>query len=93
MKEELTMSTIEQLREQIEHTDADIIKKLAKRQKLAKQIGQLKSEQGKDVVDLLREKILFEFYEELSAKHNLQQTFVKRLFKLIISYSKKVQKS
>jgi len=86
------MSTIEQLRKKIEQADTVIIETLAKRQELSKQIGQLKSNHGRDVIDLAREKKLFEFYEDLSERYHLQQTFVKRLFKLIIAYSRKVQK-
>lgn len=86
------MSTIEQLREQIEQADTVIIEALSKRQELSKQIGQLKSNHGREIVDLTREKKLFEFYEDLSERHHLQQTFVKRLFKLIIAHSRKVQK-
>nr|WP_237579029.1 chorismate mutase [Legionella pneumophila] len=41
------MSTIEELRKQIEQTDAYIIEKLAQRQELAKQIGALKAKEGK----------------------------------------------
>jgi chorismate mutase len=87
------MLTIEQLRKKIEQTDATIIEKLAKRQKLSKQIGQLKLRRGKDIVDRPREEQLFEFYEKLSERYHLQRTFVKRLFKLIIAYSRMVQKS
>ncbi len=86
------MSTLEQLREKVEQADAIIIETLAKRQELSKQIGQLKLNQGIEVVDLIREKKLFEFYERLAEKHHLQHIFVKRLFKLIIAYSRKVQK-
>jgi chorismate mutase len=87
------MITIEQLREQIKQTDVNIIELLAKRQELSKQIGQLKLTQGKAIIDLSREKTLFDFYEKLSEHYKLQQSFVKRIFKIIISYSRMVQKS
>ncbi|WBV72805.1 chorismate mutase [Legionella pneumophila] len=50
------MSTIEELRKQIEQTDAYIIEKLAQRQELSKQIGALKAKEGKKIIDRLREK-------------------------------------
>lgn len=87
------MLTIEQLRKEIEQTDAVIIETLAKRQELAKQIGQLKAHHGLGIVDPAREKKLFEFYETLSARYHLSHPFVKRLFTLIIAYSRGVQKS
>lgn len=85
------MFTLEQLRKEIEQTDTVIIEKLAKRQELSKQIGQLKSYQGREIIDPLREDALFKFYESLSDKYHVQYTFVKRLFKLIIAYSRTVQ--
>ena len=86
------MLTLEQLRTQIKQTDMKIIESLAERQELSKKIGQLKCEQGKEIVDLTQEKQLFESYEALSEQYYLQKTFVKRLFKLIIAYSRGVQK-
>lgn len=41
------MPTLEELRKQIEQTDACIIEILAKRLELSKQIGALKSKEGK----------------------------------------------
>ncbi|KTC83486.1 chorismate mutase [Legionella cincinnatiensis] len=86
------MCTLEELRKQIEQTDAYIIEKLAQRQELAKQIGEIKSKEGKKIIDRQREKKLFIYYEELSNQYHLQQDFVARLFKIIIANSKKVQK-
>jgi len=85
------MPTIDALRKQIEDTDAAIIQQLAKRQELSKQIGQLKSHHGKDIIDSEREEALFAFYETLSEKYHLQASFVKQLFKRIIAHSRKVQ--
>ena len=86
------MLTIEELRKRIKQTDACIIEKLAQREALSKQIGQLKLDEGAEVVDLLREKKLFEFYGCLCDKYKLPQAFVKRLFKSIIIHSRTVQK-
>ncbi len=86
------MSTLEELREQIEEADACIIETLAKRQELSKQIGALKSKEGKKIMDRSREKQLFEYYDHLSKQYHLQEDFINRLFKIIISNSRKVQK-
>ncbi|HHT7625320.1 TPA: chorismate mutase, partial [Legionella pneumophila] len=48
--------------------------------------------EGKKIIDRLREKKLFEYYDYLSRQYHLQQDFVNQLFKIIISNSKKVQK-
>ena len=86
------MPTIEQLRKQIEQIDASIIEKLAQRQELSKQIGQLKREKGLAVVDPTQEKKLFELYEYLCARYQLSPTLVKRLFKSIMIHSRNLQK-
>jgi chorismate mutase len=86
------MDTLEELRKQIEQTDACIIEILAKRLELSKQIGALKSKEGKKIVDRSREKQLFEFYEHLSKQYHLPEEFINRLFKIIILNSRKVQK-
>ena len=87
------MLTIKQLREKIKKTDADIIKKLAMREKLARKIGKLKIKSGKKVIDLAREKELMRYYKKLSIQYQLQPSFVIWLFKSIISQSRKVQKN
>ena len=86
------MLTIDELRRKIEQTDALIIKKLAERQTLAQQIGQLKLEEGKEIIDLSQEQKLFNFYEKLCEKHQLQKSFINELFRIIIDYSREVQK-
>jgi chorismate mutase len=86
------MRALEGLRKQIDEIDALIIENLAKRQELSKQIGQLKSNHSKDIVDPLREETLFAHYRILSERYQIQANFIKDLFKLIIAHSKKVQK-
>ncbi|PWY57625.1 chorismate mutase [Legionella qingyii] len=86
------MYTLEELRKKIEQTDANLIEILAKRQELSKQIGILKSKEGKKITDHSREKQLFEYYEHLSKQYHLQEEFINRVFKIIISNSRKVQK-
>ena len=85
------MITIEELRQEIEHTDAKIIENLVQRQALSKKIGLLKMEEGKEIVDLVQERKLFEFYDKMCEKYGLQRSYVKSLFKIIIHYSRKTQ--
>jgi len=87
------MKTIEQLREDIERTDAKIIETLVERCELSKQIGRLKLDEGMDIIDRSQEKKLFKLYEALCEKHKLQQFFVKQVFKIIIAHSRRVQKT
>lgn len=87
------MLTIEQLRENIEKVDAEIIERLAERETLSRQIGKLKFEQGKGIIDRSQEDKLFHFYNDLAKKYNLQPALVERLFKIIITHSRKIQQS
>ena len=85
------MQTIEQLRKKMNETDAFIIKKLAERQVLSKKIGQLKFQEGLDIVDLRQEEKNYQHYEELCLNYQLEPIFVNQLFKIIIDNSKKEQ--
>jgi chorismate mutase len=87
------VNELEQLRAQVKQIDTKIIESLAKRQELVKKIGEIKVAHGIEIVDLEREEKLYTFYEKLSEQYQLPKTFVKRLFKLIINYSRMVQKS
>jgi chorismate mutase len=84
--------TIKQLRKKIDAIDASIIKKLSARQKLSIKIGKLKNKSGNKIIDAKREVQLMHMYETLSNKYQLQEDYIKRLFKIIISTSRKVQK-
>lgn len=86
------MLTIKQLRKKIDEIDSSIIKKLSARQKLSIKIGQLKNKTGHKVIDVKREIKLMHLYETLCNKYQLQEDFVKRIFKIIINNSRKMQK-
>jgi chorismate mutase len=85
------MSTIEQLREQIQETDCAIIRSLARRQDLCKKIALLKQQEGKSIIDMYQEKKNFELYEFLAKSYSLDPDFVARLFRLIVMNSRTLQ--
>lgn len=84
--------TLEQLREKINQTDAAIIQKLSERQKLSKQVSELKAKTGMAILDSKREEALMRYYETLSAQYGLDPEFVKTVFKMIIAHSRDLQK-
>lgn len=86
------MQVLSQLRAQINQVDSDIIEKLAIRQQLSREIGEIKLAQGMEIIDPSREKELYALYEKLSSEYKLEPEFVKMLFKLIIGYCRGVQK-
>jgi chorismate mutase len=85
------VSTLQELRDEIEIIDALIIQKLAERQALSKEIGLIKHEAGKEITDFAREKLLLQRYEVLCEQYDLEPSFVKRVFKLIILHSRGLQ--
>jgi chorismate mutase/prephenate dehydratase len=87
------MQKIEQLREKIEKIDAAIIEHLAARKILSEQIGQLKIDMGKAVLDPAREEYLLKQHKKVSLEYGLDPLFVTELFKIIFSYSHSLQKS
>lgn len=86
------MSALDQLRQQINEVDEGIIKRLAERQTLVQAIGQLKADQGVEIVDLKREQELSEFHRQLGITYSLSPEFVANLFRMIILESRKVQR-
>lgn len=86
------MPTLTSLRKKIQTIDQQIIKKLAERQQLSKEIGCLKNSAGKKITDVVREQELMQYYENLSSQYGLQFPFIKRLFKMIIVYSRSMQR-
>jgi len=87
----LIMQNLEQLREKIDVIDAAIIKKLAERQKLARRIGKFKAANNIPL-KIRPENKPAAAYEKLCEQYDLSPDFVKRLFKIIITHSRKQQK-
>lgn len=86
------MEKLKKLREEIEKIDTAIIEKLANRQKLVKEIGRLKLEFGLSVLDSERETQLLDRYQSLSKEYELDPVFVQKLFEVVFSYSRSLQK-
>jgi len=86
------MHTIKRLRLQIDKIDETIIKNLAKRDKMVIRIGKLKNKSAKKILDTDREHYLMHLYEKLSEEFALKPSYVKRLFKIIITHSRKLQR-
>lgn len=83
---------IEPLRRQINITDKKIIALIGERLRIAKKIGQLKKTNGLPITNRKREAEVIAIAFKNGKPFCLKETFVTKLFKLIISESKKVQK-
>lgn len=80
--------SLRRLRQQVETLDKKIISLLAARFRITNKIQNLKSEFGVKIHQEKREHALFKKYLSRNAKH-LPSVFLKKLFTLIFSYSKK----
>lgn len=81
------MDKLEDLRKQIDKLDNDLMKLLNKRYELSEQIGDLKSNSNKDIVDTNREKQVL--IKTLEYSHSPQLELV---YRTIMNESKNIQR-
>lgn len=82
---------IQNLRCQIDATDAEIIRLLAQRLRIAQEIGQQKEKQGKPVTDNGREQAVWQNVKKLAGDYHLSQEDVERIYQQIISACRQSQ--
>jgi chorismate mutase/prephenate dehydratase len=82
---------MEEYRRKINKVDSEIIKLLAKRRKLSREIIRLKNETQSSIRDKARERELLTQLTELGKKEGLDSDFVKKVFYEIIDDSVKLQ--
>lgn len=84
-------SEIDTLRMRINELDQALIETLSARRNISRKIGILKKEKVFPVEDLSREENLWKMWKELGKSNNLDMAFLRDIFKIIISFSKKEQ--
>jgi len=82
---------IENLRKKIDKINNELINLLAERQKLCKEIGKIKKQDGLKIIDKEREQEMLSELKEKAKKLNLDEDYIENLFKLIIENSRKIQ--
>ena len=82
---------LNELRMQIDKVDTLIIKCLAKRQELSKNIAEIKLKENLPVFCPEREKQLLEERQELASLLNIDPAFVNAIFHEILENSKNIQ--
>jgi chorismate mutase len=81
------MDKIKDLRNQIDMLDDELMKLLSKRYDISEQIGEIKSNSKKEVLDLKRE----DYVLNKAKKHNHSQQ-LELVYKTIMSESKNIQR-
>lgn len=82
------MNQISELRKEIDSIDSEIVRQLNKRMELVLKIKEYKDESGLPVEDIVREEEIVSNLEF----HELDEEFVRDIFKLIFNYSKSKQR-
>jgi monofunctional chorismate mutase len=83
--------SIKTARAEIDEIDAEIIKLLKKRFELSREIGKIKRQLKKDIEDGNRDQEVVNNYRK-RAENKLSEDFLEDLVRLILKYSKEVQK-
>ena len=83
--------SLEELRKKIDEADARIVKLIAERVKIAKEIGQEKSKQGKQIEDAAREKGVLEHVRSIARQEKVSEQDIESIYEQIVTLSKSVQ--
>ncbi|MDP2930933.1 MAG: prephenate dehydratase [Chloroflexota bacterium] len=83
--------SLEELRKQIDQADAQIIKLIAERIRIAEAIGKEKRQQGKQVKDADREARVLEHVRRIARDERINLTDIENIYKQIIAISRGVQ--
>lgn len=84
------MADLNQIREQIDQVDREIVKLFENRMELCEEVAEYKIENGKQVLDSLREKEKIEKVKQSAAREETRHD-VGELFKQIMAMSRKLQ--
>ncbi len=85
------MNKIEKLREEIDEIDSMIAELIVRRFKVVENIAKVKKEMNMNLVDMEREKEIYNRYYEKLSKH-VSRDFVENLVSLILEESKRLQR-
>ncbi|MBI4268051.1 MAG: chorismate mutase, partial [Chloroflexi bacterium] len=83
--------SLEELRKQIDEADRQIIKLIAERVRIAREIGGEKKKQGKQIEDIAREEVVLANVKELARSENVSQEDIENIYRRIISLSKNAE--
>jgi chorismate mutase/prephenate dehydratase len=82
---------LEDLRKKIDETDANIVKLIAERMRIAHEIGEEKKKRGKQIDDREREKGVWQNIKTIARDENISQEVIERIYKQIVTACKRTQ--
>ncbi len=83
--------SLEELRKKIDEADTKIVKLIAERVRIAREIGREKSKRGKQIEDVAREKGVLENVKSIARQENISQEDIESIYEQIVTISKSVQ--
>ncbi len=83
---------LNKVRKEIDRIDEEIIKLIAKRNQLAKDIAKIKFSFNLDINDINREKEKYKSIEELCKCYNVDKDICLKIFKILIEHNKDLQR-
>ena len=86
------MSTLEDLRKDIDRIDEVLVRLLNERARVACEIGRLKKQQGVEIYQPDREKLVLEHVRGLAVKGALGPDAIARLFERIIDEARRLER-
>jgi chorismate mutase/prephenate dehydratase len=81
------MDDLKELRKKLDSVDEELVRTLAKRLALVREISKVKEARRESLRDLKREQEVLRHIEEAAQKNNLSPAFVKKLFREVMQYS------
>ena len=83
--------SLDDLRKKIDETDAKIVKLMADRIRIVREIGDQKKKDGKQIEDIAREERVLENIRALAREEDLNQEDIESIYRQIVTISKNVQ--
>ena len=82
---------LEELRQKIDSVDDDIVRLIARRVKLAEQVGKEKKKQGQQIEDRQREERILEHIKKIAGTEGINQTDIEGIYRQIFTIAKSIQ--
>ena len=83
--------SLEDLRKKVDEADAEIVKLIAERIRIAEEIGREKKKQGKQIEDAEREKRVLKNVKRVAQEEHISQEDIESIYRQIVTVSKSVE--
>jgi chorismate mutase/prephenate dehydratase len=85
--------SLEELRKQIDNLDKEIVNLIAERISLAGKIGKVKTKEGRQIEDRLREEAIINKIKETASQKGMKEADIETIYRQIFAVSKSIQET